>query len=45
MHTLEDVKALMAVESDGVMGAVLGRSLYEGTIDFAQAQQLVGADQ
>lgn len=45
MHTLEDVKVLMAVESDGVMGAVLGRSLYEGTIDFAQAQQLVGADQ
>lgn len=37
MHTLEDVKALLAVEADGVMGAVLGRSLYEGTIDFAQA--------
>lgn len=44
MHTLEDVKALMAVEADGVMGAVLGRSLYEGTIDFAQAQKLVGAE-
>lgn len=44
MHTLEDVKALMAVEADGVMGAVLGRSLYEGTIDFAQAQKLVDAE-
>lgn len=44
MHTLEDVKALMAVEADGVMGVVLGRSLYEGTIDFAQAQKLVGAE-
>lgn len=40
MHTLEDVRALMRVESDGVMGAVLGRSLYEGTIDFAQALKL-----
>lgn len=41
MHTLEDVSALMKVESDGVMGAVLGRSLYEGTIDFAEALELV----
>lgn len=44
MHTLEDVKALLKVEDDGVMGAVLGRSLYEGTIDFAQAQKLVGIE-
>ena len=44
MHTLEDVRTLMAVEADGVMGAVLGRSLYEGTIDFAEAQKLVGAE-
>ena len=43
MHTLEDVRQLLKVESDGVMGAVLGRSLYEGTIDFAEAQALVGA--
>lgn len=41
MHTLDDVTALLKVEQDGVMGAVLGRSLYEGTIDFAQAQALV----
>ena len=44
MHTLEDVRTLMAVEADGVMGAVLGRSLFEGTIDFAEAQKLVGAE-
>ena len=42
MHTLDDVRALLKVEADGVMGAVLGRSLYEGTIDFAEAQKLVG---
>lgn len=41
MHTIDDVSALLKVESDGVMGAVLGRSLYEGTIDFAQALALV----
>ena len=44
MHTLEDVRALLKVEGDGVMGAVLGRSLYEGTIDFAEAQKLVGIE-
>lgn len=43
MHTLDDVRALLEVEDDGVFGAVLGRSLYEGTIDFEQAQALVAA--
>ncbi len=41
MHTLEDVRALLAVEKDGVAGAVLGRSLYEGTIKFDEALALV----
>lgn len=41
MHNLDDVRALLAVEKDGVMGAVLGKSLYEGTIDFSEAQRLV----
>ena len=36
MHTLDDVKALLDVEADGVMGAVLGRSLYEGTVRFCR---------
>ena len=42
MHTIEDVAALLKVEDDGVMGAILGRSLYEGTIDFEKALELVG---
>ena len=41
MHTIEDVAALLKVEDDGVMGAILGRSLYEGTIDFEKALELV----
>jgi phosphoribosylformimino-5-aminoimidazole carboxamide ribotide isomerase len=37
---LEDIRALCAVEHEGVMGAILGRALYEGQLDFAQAQAL-----
>jgi phosphoribosylformimino-5-aminoimidazole carboxamide ribotide isomerase len=36
---LRDIEALCAVESEGVEGAILGRSIYEGTLDFAAAQQ------
>ena len=32
-----------AVEDDGVTMAILGRSLYEGTLDFTQALDLVEA--
>ncbi|NYT37989.1 1-(5-phosphoribosyl)-5-[(5-phosphoribosylamino)methylideneamino]imidazole-4-carboxamide isomerase [Allopusillimonas soli] len=35
---LRDIEALCAVEDEGVEGAILGRSLYEGTLDFAAAQ-------
>ncbi|MFN9806566.1 MAG: 1-(5-phosphoribosyl)-5-((5-phosphoribosylamino)methylideneamino)imidazole-4-carboxamide isomerase, partial [Betaproteobacteria bacterium] len=45
---LTDIDALCAVESEGVEGAILGRSLYEGTLDFkaaqARADELNGAD-
>ncbi len=40
---LDDIKALKEGEGDGIMGAILGRALYEGTIDLAEAQTL--ADQ
>lgn len=36
---LSDVDALCAVEEDGVEGAILGRSIYEGTLDFQAAVQ------
>jgi len=35
---LRDIDALCAVEEEGVTGAILGRSIYEGTLDFQQAQ-------
>jgi len=37
--SLADVEALCAAEADGITGAILGRSLYEGAIDFRRAQQ------
>ena len=37
---LDDIRNLKVGEDDGIMGAILGRSLYEGTIDLAEAQTL-----
>lgn len=43
---LTDIEKLMAVESEGVEAVVLGRSLYEGTLDFKAAQKMVdGVDE
>jgi phosphoribosylformimino-5-aminoimidazole carboxamide ribotide isomerase len=38
MTNMDDVIAVQAAEKDGVMGAILGRSLYDGTIDLQSAQ-------
>ncbi len=38
MTNLADVDALCKVADEGIEGAILGRSIYEGTIDFAKAQ-------
>ena len=35
---LGDIDALCAVEAEGVVGAITGRAIYEGTLDFAAAQ-------
>jgi phosphoribosylformimino-5-aminoimidazole carboxamide ribotide isomerase len=37
---LDDIRALCKVAQDGVMGAVVGRAIYEGTLDFAAGQKL-----
>lgn len=37
---LGDIEALCAVEQEGVEGVILGRSIYEGTLDFQSAQDL-----
>lgn len=38
--TIEDIKALCEVADEGIVGAITGRAIYEGTLDFIQAQQL-----
>lgn len=39
---MDDIKALCEVEDEGIMGAITGRAIYEGTLDFAKAQKFVG---
>ena len=36
----DDVKALCKVEPEGITGAITGRAIYEGKLDFAAAQKL-----
>jgi phosphoribosylformimino-5-aminoimidazole carboxamide ribotide isomerase len=37
---LDDIRALGLVAGEGIMGAITGRAIYEGTLDFAIAEQL-----
>ena len=37
---LEDVRTLCGVETEGIMGVITGRAIYEGTLDFRKAQIL-----
>ena len=37
---LDDVRALCAVQAEGITGAITGRAIYEGTLDFKKAQAL-----
>jgi phosphoribosylformimino-5-aminoimidazole carboxamide ribotide isomerase len=41
---LSDVTELLAVESDGVVGAITGRAIYEGTLNLADAIRLTETD-
>ena len=36
---MEDIHALKAVASKGILGAITGRAIYEGTLDLAAAQR------
>ena len=37
---LDDVRALCAVQTEGITAAITGRAIYEGTLDFRAAQAL-----
>jgi phosphoribosylformimino-5-aminoimidazole carboxamide ribotide isomerase len=40
LHNLMDVEAMCKVEPEGIVGAITGRAVYEGTLDFTEAQKL-----
>ncbi len=40
VSALDDIKALQAVADEGISGAIIGRALYEGSIDLKQALAL-----
>jgi len=40
INGLDDVRALCKVEPEGIIGAITGRAIYEGKLDFAVAQKL-----
>ncbi|MBI2992892.1 MAG: 1-(5-phosphoribosyl)-5-[(5-phosphoribosylamino)methylideneamino]imidazole-4-carboxamide isomerase [Gammaproteobacteria bacterium] len=43
LRNLDDIRALCAAAKEGIEGAITGRAIYEGTLDFTEAQRL--ADQ
>jgi phosphoribosylformimino-5-aminoimidazole carboxamide ribotide isomerase len=43
LRDLDDIRALLAVADHGILGAITGRAIYEGTLDLADALQLAEA--
>jgi phosphoribosylformimino-5-aminoimidazole carboxamide ribotide isomerase len=41
ISNLDDIEALCKVAHEGIEGAITGRAIYEGTLDFREAQRLV----
>lgn len=37
---IDDIRALCEVTNEGITGAITGRAIYEGTLDFAEGQKL-----
>ena len=40
IRDLDDIRALCAIADEGVVAAITGRAIYEGALDFAEAQKL-----
>ena len=38
LTSIEDIKALCKIESEGIDGVITGRAIYQGTLDFKKAQ-------
>ena len=37
---IDDIHALGKFAQDGIMGAITGRAIYEGTLDFEESQRI-----
>ncbi|MCM2327451.1 MAG: 1-(5-phosphoribosyl)-5-[(5-phosphoribosylamino)methylideneamino]imidazole-4-carboxamide isomerase [Lysobacter sp.] len=44
LTNLDDVRRLCEVEGEGIVGAITGRAIYEGRLDFAAAQKLADGE-
>ena len=44
LNSLDDVRRLRAVEAEGITGAITGRAIYEGKLDFAEALKVAAGD-
>src|SRR5450631_3910555 len=44
LSSLDDVRALLAVESEGITACITGRAIYEGKLDFAAAVKLASGE-
>lgn len=43
VNSIDDIRRLCDVEDEGITGVIIGRALYEGTVDFAEAQSVADA--
>ena len=37
VKSIEDIKALLPYEKDGIEGVIVGKSIYTGSLDLAEA--------
>ncbi|HSJ99177.1 MAG TPA: 1-(5-phosphoribosyl)-5-[(5-phosphoribosylamino)methylideneamino]imidazole-4-carboxamide isomerase [Myxococcota bacterium] len=44
LNSLEDVRRLCDVESEGITGCIAGRAIYEGKLDFAEAVKVASGE-
>ena len=44
LSSLDDIRKLRAVESEGITGCITGRAIYEGKLDFAQALKVAAGE-
>jgi phosphoribosylformimino-5-aminoimidazole carboxamide ribotide isomerase len=40
IHNIGDIQKLLDTNTPGIVGAITGRAIYEGTLDVAEAQAL-----